>query len=732
MLKLARLLLALLVATTSSLAPAYARMGFDSYGTGRLSMPSLKGPAKFGPAVDLTQQWIAAANLPSVKPPVDATAAPAFGTLAAGATNLAAIDFTPGTGATKVNTRSALDSISYYGSVFGNQFVVVGSNGDDPTNGQSYARMRYYPAGHPYDLHTFTADGLKLGVVGKNNDAKPYTYGNVYAGGIGFEEGLLPGMSWEIVSRGTSDEYGWMPEWATKNARRSAKRLIGPNAGPYDLFNGRSLMGYAQGTVNGQANTDLYLEYDAPGDFYTKAPTADIKHTLSIQPVRDVAKFGASGGDATVDTPYIRFLPNSNGFATVADSTGTFAKTTTLDLSAQFNTWLVNWRTDNLVQVLLNGVLVQEFYHEYVVNTWVNPETGVTEPVPMSLLIGGQAIAQFAPGAQYNNVTKSFPSINIADRDGLSKTIKSIKIWKGNLDQASITKPANGVPLYNTLTLATTGVQPGSAFSSAVSGKSANSKIRATSSDGTPLSVAYGNGTGGTSAFVSGTFASAGSPVVTLVEVPYSVNAIGMGVLKTSTTTVTVSASYTPPASAAQAFDPANANTALTLSNSNTTVTNTSGSNDKQVRLTRPMVGKSMVSFVLNAANGNNGDPGGAGLMGASHSAQSTTYLGGEGNTLGDYRGSIVTNSGNGGSLGATQAVGQQLDICYDNDNHLFWHRIGNGNWNDNASANPATGVGGRSWNPGESGVYAAIQANNGGQWTVVNTGTPPAGFSYP
>lgn len=42
MLKLARLLLALLIATTGSLVPAQARMGFDSHGSGRLTMPSTK------------------------------------------------------------------------------------------------------------------------------------------------------------------------------------------------------------------------------------------------------------------------------------------------------------------------------------------------------------------------------------------------------------------------------------------------------------------------------------------------------------------------------------------------------------------------------------------------------------------------------------------------------------------------------------------------------------------
>lgn len=42
MLKLARLLLALLIATTGSLAPVQARMAFDGYGSGRLTMPSTK------------------------------------------------------------------------------------------------------------------------------------------------------------------------------------------------------------------------------------------------------------------------------------------------------------------------------------------------------------------------------------------------------------------------------------------------------------------------------------------------------------------------------------------------------------------------------------------------------------------------------------------------------------------------------------------------------------------
>jgi hypothetical protein len=80
-------------------------------------------------------------------------------------------------------------------------------------------------------------------------------------------------------------------------------------------------------------------------------------------------------------------------------------------------------------------------------------------------------------------------------------------------------------------------------------------------------------------------------------------------------------------------------------------------------------------------------------------------------------------------------------DICglaIDLIAHLLWVRIGAGNWNGNATYNPATGVGGISLPSGlnSGAVFAGISVNNTGDFSTANFGgsafsqTIPSGFS--
>lgn len=75
----------------------------------------------------------------------------------------------------------------------------------------------------------------------------------------------------------------------------------------------------------------------------------------------------------------------------------------------------------------------------------------------------------------------------------------------------------------------------------------------------------------------------------------------------------------------------------------------------------------------------------------------------------------------------ATYAEGDVLCIAVDTVNQLVWFRVGDGDWNNNASADPATGTDGYSYSTIDSGTYyPAIQFDT----STVYTGTANFGNS--
>ncbi len=114
--------------------------------------------------------------------------------------------------------------------------------------------------------------------------------------------------------------------------------------------------------------------------------------------------------------------------------------------------------------------------------------------------------------------------------------VKSVKVWKGNLDESTIVKPTNALTsTYSALASTTTTGSTGSATTLAITGMQASgTKLTANANDGTAMTVSGAN--------VSGTFTSAGTKTIAVTEHPYAAKGIGLGVPRTTNLTVTIAA----------------------------------------------------------------------------------------------------------------------------------------------------------------------------------------------
>lgn len=82
-----------------------------------------------------------------------------------------------------------------------------------------------------------------------------------------------------------------------------------------------------------------------------------------------------------------------------------------------------------------------------------------------------------------------------------------------------------------------------------------------------------------------------------------------------------------------------------------------------------------------------------------------------------------------------THALNAWIDVAADLDAKLIWFRLNGGNWNNSATANPATGVGGASFSGLTGSVFPVITCDENGVGYLCNFGAtafayaPPSGF---
>lgn len=181
-----------------------------------------------------------------------------------------------------------------------------------------------------------------------------------------------------------------------------------------------------------------------------------------------------------------------------------------------------------------------------------------------------------------------------------------------------------------------------------------------------------------------------------------------------------------PPAVASSTtLDPANTHADITLSNGNLTALQTGGAG---FRTSRTVASYSSGKKYFKATWDNTtSDPG----FGFGNSSTTTNnYLGSSINSVGYHNDSNVYQTG---GANTTYTTGDVTEVAFDIGAQLIWVRKNSGNWNNNGSADPATGTGGFSTSYLGAGPYygfICLQGNPGQVTLDFSGSTAPSGFS--
>ncbi|MCJ2108015.1 hypothetical protein MKK70_22090 [Methylobacterium sp. E-041] len=488
------------------------------------------------PPIDFTQQWLQSPNWPTKAPPVDASAVPSTGiALLSGTTNVESIVFGTAPNA-NIRNQTQYNEISFSNSIFGDQSSVVSTGPNNPSDGvqTSYGRHRLYPefksdgvTPHPARLIEFLPEGVKLLSRGIKNNTVPYTKGNLYSAVFRDQLNILPGSYIEVKFRGPTVAQAWPPIWLEQAYQASPKRVAAANGNPYYNYGtANALTADMKFTVNGTVEKPYY-EIDN-GDFFQRpdlAPSGTLL-TSGIVP-------GTNPSTRTFD-PYTSFVANDNGFTFIPNNGYPYAALTGgATIFDGIHTLGVHLKRDGTVQYIWDGKLFLQQHQQFLSDTFTDQIDGVVKQIGYHLKIGGQAVPDFIAPASTDGTAPVGPF----DPSAMAITVQSIRTWVAPANQneviadSSIVKPANAIAQYSALTLSNASPPPGSVWTATINNRTAGTRITATSSDGTVLTVS-----GST---VSGTFPSAaGAPTLTLVEQPQKPaggNPIPNGIPRTTT-----------------------------------------------------------------------------------------------------------------------------------------------------------------------------------------------------
>jgi hypothetical protein len=506
-------------------------------------------PFKAAP-VDYTTQYRTTPNWPTAVPFTKADATPTGCSLLPGAVNVAYYDYTKNG---NCNTRELILAHHFISSVNPGyppnirQTVNTGNAYDGVDGAISYARMRTFPKKHVYDLIKVQDNGVYLDVVGEKNDTKPYKYPTstssfVYAGYLRPQLILRPGMTLEGLIQSPSDIEGWGPFWALGMVQISPGRVPASNGDPLFGFQANPDGTVPGGFTPGPVQTDqgnpyqlfyqlahkgkiVYGEFDIPDAWCdTSNNPAYNGRTMSAGIVN-----GAVSVDE-VDTAYHFYYANSNGY-TYAFPNHYPYKTGGTSLNEAVHSFILNWRNDgsNIVDFICDGVLFSQGYKEFYASNFWNILTHQFEQLGMMVMIGGQ-------------YGRGFANQNPITPDGGTKglLLAGFRAWTGNIDMSTVVIPTNGLSPYPAVSLSNTSATSGNSWTSTVTNVQAtDTRIRATSSDGTVIAVT-GSGTTRT---LTATFANTGTPTVSVKQIPYkdgTNGSIAIGVPTTNTFPISV------------------------------------------------------------------------------------------------------------------------------------------------------------------------------------------------
>ena len=381
---------------------------------------------------DGPQSWMTKPNFPvSDQLPTEATPSIPGLKLNAGAVSLAAMTFTPG-GTT--DTRAKLDAQVYYSPFTGNQEAVVASSPGDPIDGSnqpSWTRFRRYPAGSPFDLHTFNANGLHLNqICSQNNTAAGCTPGHVYGGMIRLPTEILPGDTIYVRAKFSGSPFSWTSLWTFEGSQFTP----GPGGKPY--ANGFNTPG---ALIQGETGS-CYFEYDIQDHFLhsdvsvrknLNTSYVDRKNPCRVVPPHDVYR---ANGPVFED-----HKNNGFPFSALAAKNGIF-------IDDRFHDWVFNWHLhDHLVDVLFDGKLFVTQYWEYRPSSYVDA-SGVSHPVAQHLLLTTDGGPTFTDPSRTGALRSPVPNDGTPVAGGAwSLGVQVLKIIRGNVSAASLAAATSDV-----------------------------------------------------------------------------------------------------------------------------------------------------------------------------------------------------------------------------------------------------------------------------------------------
>lgn len=208
---------------------------------------------------------------------------------------------------------------------------------------------------------------------------------------------------------------------------------------------------------------------------------------------------------------------------------------------------------------------------------------------------------------------------------------------------------------------------------------------------------------------------------------------VGIGTTSISGLAPRVTGNTSGGGSSTTTFDPANKASSITLSNGNLTAQNTGLLGNNLVRsIASHTTGKfyceATVGGVLNGANS---------AVGFCDSTESmTTQLGSDIDGVGYQKGGVVLFNNATASTIQTYTTTNIIGMAIDIGGSLVWFQVNGGNWNNNASNNPATGVGGISISGIGGTLFVCVECHASSDSFTMNFGASaysnaaPPGFS--
>jgi hypothetical protein len=388
---------------------------------------------------DRTQQFCQNPNFPRygsgttngvITVPLPANPAAQVGnnlSLQPGASNAFSLVMGTQTPGANLTTAASLRDAFYMNYMTGNLFTATGCPIDtgQACGASPFAAVaRHYPPGDPNDLHVMTETGMALKATCTGKGRANCTPGNVYAGMVRVPYEIRPGMTIKIRYRAPAGPYAWTPIWLFSGSEVSPgpETVQNPYVNPYDY----PIQFATYGAMYEVDLNDMY------GRWYNN-PAVPMGFQLD---------FGTPNiyGVPFTTPPYIAYMASRHGYQSFPNAAPPFEEVPN-NWAHGFHNLVMSWNAaTSMIYVFTDGKLTVAAFLDYSFSPWyVDPADGVTKQVAMHLIIGNQAIPQFAPNA-------ATAVNNDAISNGWTITVQEISVWNGILNQAATPQIAMAGP----------------------------------------------------------------------------------------------------------------------------------------------------------------------------------------------------------------------------------------------------------------------------------------------